>query len=121
MAAEFKEHDDLDKLSPETDYDESDDGFDLHIRDAFVPNDEMNKIAKARKEELQSIHYWMIYEVQLPEYVKVFMEHGYDSWISIQNITDKELLEIGIMKQGHRKKILKYISMIRTNEFVCCH
>ena len=55
----------------------------------------------------------MAYNVQLPQYLSIFELNGYDSWITIKNLTDKELLDIGIIKQGHRKKILLHMKMLK--------
>ena len=114
MAAQLEENvqDEAETDYDDADYDETD--FpDSDEEDICVHSDEMAKIVKLRKDEFQSIQYWMIFEVQLPEYITTFNKHGYDSWITIKNITDKELLSIGINKPGHRKKILLYVSMLK--------
>ena len=47
--------------------------------------------------------------MKLGKYVDLFLESGYDDMITIETMSEEELIDIGIEKRGHRKKILIFI------------
>lgn len=60
---------------------------------------------------------WLVEKVELPQYFDVFIEKGYDDVDMIENtLTDQDLIEIGIEKIGHRKKILWDIEQIKRSK-----
>ncbi len=49
-------------------------------------------------------------ELSLPlEYLKYLKEDGFDDLTTVRMITEKELLSVGIIKTGHRKKIMNWV------------
>ena len=52
---------------------------------------------------------WLRNEVQLCQYINAFIENGYDSMVIVLDLTNKDLIDIGITKIGHRNHILKCV------------
>ena len=71
---------------------------------------------KNLNEKEEKIKSWLSDKVELPEYFDMFIENGLDDLDILQDINEDELISIGISKLGHRKKILKYIKVLATNE-----
>eukprot|EP01083_Nonionella_stella_P221357 790908_1 len=60
------------------------------------------------------VEQWLTREVGLSQYIDLFMEEGYDEMdVIVQTVTEQDLLEIGIKKRGHRKKILLFIDQLK--------
>lgn len=53
---------------------------------------------------------------KLADYVPLFESAGYDTTDFLQGLTSDQLLEIGVNKPGHKKKILAALSSIRHKE-----
>ncbi len=53
---------------------------------------------------------------KLAEYVPKFEAAGYDSTDFLQGVTSDELVEIGVTKPGHKKKILSALSALHHKE-----
>lgn len=53
---------------------------------------------------------------KLTDYVPIFVEAGYDTTDFLQGLTSDQLVEIGVVKPGHKKKILTALSSIRHKE-----
>mmetsp|Transcript_167 Transcript_167/g.250 ORF Transcript_167/g.250 Transcript_167/m.250 type:complete len:149 (-) Transcript_167:154-600(-) len=62
--------------------------------------------SRSAGDEKERVRRWLTKTVKLPEYIDLFMDEGYDDMVTVQELTDKELQEMGISKRGHRKKIL---------------
>eukprot|EP01084_Bolivina_argentea_P319660 554452_1 len=68
-------------------------------------------------ENVNSVSLWLTNELELPEYIDVFVENGYDDLnVILKTMSDDELKEIGINKRGHRKKIMLFINERNSNE-----
>jgi hypothetical protein len=53
---------------------------------------------------------------KLMDYIPMFVQGGYDSTDFLQGLTSDELLEIGVSKPGHKKKILAAFASLRHKE-----
>ena len=53
---------------------------------------------------------------KLVDYVPLFEGAGYDTTEFLQGLTTDELVEIGVVKPGHKKKILAALSSLRHKE-----
>eukprot|EP00485_Elphidium_margaritaceum_P023512 CAMPEP_0202712242 /NCGR_PEP_ID=MMETSP1385-20130828/36132_1 /ASSEMBLY_ACC=CAM_ASM_000861 /TAXON_ID=933848 /ORGANISM="Elphidium margaritaceum" /LENGTH=778 /DNA_ID=CAMNT_0049372211 /DNA_START=99 /DNA_END=2432 /DNA_ORIENTATION=+ len=70
----------------------------------------MSMTPSADESQLDRVKTWIMDIVGLPSaYYDVLVCHGYDDMESIRDLTDHDLLQIGITKIGHRKKIIKYV------------
>lgn len=58
---------------------------------------------------------WLIV-YKLVDYLPLFEAAGYDATDFLQGLTSDELVEIGVVKPGHKKKILVALSSIRHKE-----
>eukprot|EP01084_Bolivina_argentea_P198932 340489_1 len=58
--------------------------------------------------EHMDIKYWLkvVDEIHYEEYYTLFVKNGYDSMSVIKTMNEQELVQIGINKVGHRKKII---------------
>ena len=50
-------------------------------------------------------------ECELEIYLDNFVESGFDDTRILDDLTDEQLIEMGIEKKGHRKLILRCIQM----------
>ncbi len=81
---------------------------------------ELNNYQKKRNEEISNTNWrksdydkltkWLEDKVELPEYLELFIECGWDSLSTVRYMTDRHLQQMGITKMGHRVKIMKIIS-----------
>eukprot|EP01083_Nonionella_stella_P068820 183011_1 len=81
---------------------------------------EMNYIA-ARNDDLERemVASWLRYTVQLPQYIHLFISHGYDSMEAIQGIAGKnDLLALGIKRDIHHTLMLTEIKGLQDTDFV---
>jgi len=53
-------------------------------------------------------------------YLEIFVEEGYDDLDVFKELDDATLIEMGISKKGHRKKLLKYIAELRKIRLTMC-
>ena len=53
---------------------------------------------------------------KLTDYIPMFEQAGYDATDFLQGLTSDELLEIGVAKPGHKKKILAAFASLRHKE-----
>eukprot|EP01084_Bolivina_argentea_P125754 222754_1 len=61
--------------------------------------------------EEEVVKMWLRNEVKLPQYIQLFMDEGYDDMVTITgSLKENDLLEMGIKKKGHRKKIMIFIN-----------
>eukprot|EP01084_Bolivina_argentea_P275792 470436_1 len=58
---------------------------------------------------------WMDMVVNLPQYFELFVDSGYEDLTYIENmqLSEQDLIQIGIQKKGHRKKILQEIKKMK--------
>ena len=61
---------------------------------------------------------WLKEEVKMEQYCDLFVKNGYDDMETVLEMNDNELIEIGIDKKGHRKKILIYIEKKKNNNYI---
>ena len=69
-----------------------------------------------KKRTLEAVRKWMETSVQLPEYLDLFIENGFDHLSVIQTLTIDDLLEMGIEKKGHRIRIVQAIAKLKASE-----
>eukprot|EP01084_Bolivina_argentea_P147362 257838_1 len=60
----------------------------------------------------ERVRIWLTETVGLEQYHDILVQNGYDDMENIADITQMDLMNIGIEKIGHRKKIIKYASKI---------
>ena len=61
----------------------------------------------------------MRYDLKLPQYIANFIDDGYDEMDTIiHTLTEQDLIEIGINKRGHRKRIMLNIERLKKEENV---
>ena len=53
---------------------------------------------------------------KLGDYIPLFEGAGYDATDFLQGLTSDELVEVGVVKPGHKKKILTALSSLRHKE-----
>lgn len=53
---------------------------------------------------------------KLGDYTPLFEGAGYDATDFLQGLTSDELVEVGVVKPGHKKKILTALSSLRHKE-----
>jgi len=63
-------------------------------------------------EEGSAVERWMRDEVNLPQYVSLFISNGLDDMDTVRYMTDEELKQIGIDMFGHRLRIIKEIEKL---------
>ncbi|XP_001630864.2 uncharacterized protein LOC125563082 [Nematostella vectensis] len=63
-------------------------------------------------EAINNVTKWL-HDCGLSEFQSLFVDEGYDDLDVVATITDQELEEIGILKRGHRKKILLKIEELK--------
>ena len=74
----------------------------------------LDKNEDVKKEETL-MEKWLKYQVNLPQYIDVFTEHGLEHLETVRLMTENELEMIGIDKIGHRKKIIHEINKMQMN------
>ena len=67
-----------------------------------------NDICKMKK--------WLCVDLKLNEYLDMFINDGWDDMDVISTLTDQDLIDIGISKKGHRRKIIKSLSRMECEE-----
>ncbi len=53
---------------------------------------------------------------KLADYTSIFQGAGYDATDFLQALTSDDLVEIGVVKPGHKKKIMAAFSSLRHKE-----
>ena len=67
-----------------------------------------------KKEEYNEVKVWLTNDLKLGQYVPLFMEDGWDDMKTIiKTVTEDDLLDIGIKKKGHRRKIMLSITELK--------
>ena len=65
---------------------------------------------KSYEEESKlEVRKWLNEEVHLGEYGDLFINEGFDDMLTVLEMDNNDLIEIGIEKRGHRKKIMIFI------------
>ena len=60
---------------------------------------------------------WITKQVELPQYLSMFVERGYETLQFVQNIeSEQELEEIGVHALGHRKQLFKEILKLKAKD-----
>ena len=68
------------------------------------------------KEKEEEVKRWLN-NLKLEQYTQIFFDEGYEDMDTIINgITENDLLEMGINKRGHRKKIIISIQRLKHKE-----
>jgi len=66
--------------------------------------------AKREIAEIQKMKDWLI-QLKLPiEYLDLLVDDGFDDLESMKLITEEDLIQLGIVKTGHRRKITNWIA-----------
>lgn len=55
---------------------------------------------------------WLQSTVGLPEYIEVFLDHGFTDWKTVQMITESALEAMGIKSVGHRLLIMHHVGKV---------
>eukprot|EP01084_Bolivina_argentea_P275794 470439_1 len=86
-----------------------------------IPINKENEDIEDNKEELfslpkQNMKEWFTNTVRLPQYFELFIAAGYEDLTYFdEDVQDNDLIEIGINKKPHRRKILKEIQKLILN------
>merc|ERR1712150_120304 len=92
-----------------------------------ILNDELKKIKKEinvlkkmmnfdGNTDLYEVQLWMMNDVRLPEYTKLFVDNGFDNLDVIKAITFDDLELLGIDKLGHKKRIIQNVKLLKERE-----
>ncbi len=73
-------------------------------------------IDEKQMSQIEKIRNWINDSVKLPQYFQLFIKHGYDDVSIILDMNNEDLIQIGIDKIGHRKKVMKYIHLLQNTE-----
>ena len=65
--------------------------------------------------QMKAVRRWLGTDVNLPQYLDMFIENGFDDLTVIQALTINDLLEMGIEKKGHRIKIVRAIAKLKVS------
>merc|ERR1712129_625039 len=84
------------------------------IIDAVVETPKVQRPKKLSAKQ-QLFKTWMGMVVHLPQYFELFVEAGYEDLTYVENmqLTEQDLIQIGIDKKGHRQKILQEIKKMK--------
>ena len=63
--------------------------------------------------ETDRLREWLEIEVNLPQYVHLLKENGFEDIETMKDITMHHLQEIGVRKVGHRVKLLKAVTTVK--------
>jgi len=77
----------------------------------------MSEPERKEMSEADMVRIWLTTKVKLPQYLPLFMEHGYDDMEVVREMNDAELRAIGIDKAGHRKRILRELRHDDVDEY----
>ena len=67
--------------------------------------------------EQSEVELWLTMDLRLGQYVALFMDDGWDDMnVIIEEITEHDLVEMGIKKKGHRKKSMSSIMKLKKKE-----
>eukprot|EP01084_Bolivina_argentea_P154873 269945_1 len=84
--------------------------YDAKVQEWFARNAEN----KDDDIDINSVELWLSNEVNLRQYIDNFLSNGFDDINVIPEImTENELIEIGVDKKGHRKKIMLFIDKLK--------
>ena len=67
---------------------------------------------KIMNEDKQKVKNWLESEVELPQYLDVLIDNGFDNMERIKDLNKPYLTEIGITKLGHQVALLKNIDIL---------
>ena len=84
----------------------------------------MNRImneGKGHNSEMNAVRQWMNNVVKLPQYLDLFVQHGFDDMKVIQALTMNDLQEMGIEKRGHRIRIVQAIATLKVTNAQQAH
>lgn len=66
-------------------------------------------ITNSKNPHLTQFEDWLVNTMYLGQYYDIFVDNGFDAMISVCELKDRDLINMGINKKGHRIKILKGI------------
>eukprot|EP01084_Bolivina_argentea_P051934 95451_1 len=81
-------------------------------------NDDLGDAKIKTKEIGAEVILWLRDEVELPEYIPIFIENGFDDMRAIKIMDKDDLDEIGIQKLGHKKRIIFCIEELNKKSLV---
>eukprot|EP01083_Nonionella_stella_P217571 781054_1 len=61
----------------------------------------------------ERLRIWLDETVNLPQYLDLLINDGYDDLETVADVTSEELIQMGISKTGHRKKLIKYAQKLK--------
>lgn len=80
------------------------------------PKQESTISSDVKIDEDNEVYQWLNDTVKLSEYGMVFIQNGYDKLLFVQDMDRIDLIDIGINKIGHQKRIIKCIETLK-NDF----
>ena len=93
-------------------------GLEQAYKDLPVSDDEGNKedeksdqmLNTTDVDEKELVTNWLKNDVKLPQYLDLFFENGLEDMEVIMTLNEKDLMDVGIKKFGHRRKITMKIA-----------
>ena len=91
-------------------------GEDMNIDDEVLPEGQLN-FENVQNEIEVGIWLKSMGGSYYDNYYRLLIDNGYDEMNLIGNMTENELQQIGIMKMGHRKKLMSEIGRLPNNAY----
>ena len=93
-------------------------GLEQAYKDLPMSDDEGNEVDEKSDQvvdttdvdEKELVTNWLKNDVKLPQYLDLFFENGLEDMEVIMTLNEKDLMDVGIKKIGHRKKIMMKIA-----------
>eukprot|EP01084_Bolivina_argentea_P023900 44644_1 len=81
-----------------------------------IKNKSKTEEKEEKKEENENeVKLWLTNIVKLPQYYILFEDDGYDDLKEVKTFTKTELKEMGITKNGHIKRLMRFIEQLSDN------
>lgn len=84
--------------------------------------EEQPQVPQGQAQQLQEdfccesdVRNWLCAVVNLPQYLEFFIAEGFDNMDSVETLTEVDLAEMGIVKKGHRYKIMRFVRRLQEN------
>eukprot|EP01084_Bolivina_argentea_P134990 237945_1 len=74
------------------------------------PNAPQLKRTATYYNNVEMVKTWLTDVVNLPQYIDLFINEGYDNFVAIETMTDFDLMDIGVGRKGHRKTLMVFIN-----------
>eukprot|EP01084_Bolivina_argentea_P227235 383793_1 len=90
---------------------------DIEIKQNDEESDDYEADSNEHLDDWNKIKLWMKNDVELPQYLDLFIENDLDSFQTIKDLTKDGLKEIGIKSFAHRRKIMKFVEKMNKGQY----